>query len=1027
MSRRARPRVPSADVRALVGRQRQLSELALLIDGLGAGRGGLVLLSGEAGAGKTRLAEEAARLAAERGIAVAWATGWDTAAAPLSTWTDLLAGLGLPEPASDLRPSEVDPEAARSVLVRDLVSRLRAALAGRPALLVVDDLQWCDALSLHALSGLVGAIRSSTIGLIVTRRDDGTAAPHLDALARRGRHLIVPPLTDAELHQLARDVTGREWSPAALARLRDRTAGNVLFATGLLEDAEPTGVSSAVTMFRERLRGLPAEVRTVLEAASVIGRRFRLDLLAETVGSDTEAVLVTLGAAQHAGLVRDSGIGSSEFAHPLMAEACLSNVDLPRRIRLHRDVGEALERLRGRGLPLPSADLAHHFAAASSAGVAGKAATYAAASARERMTLLAYEDAARDFQLALDALDLCPADDALRTELLLELGDAHAAAGDLPSARRSYESAAELARRNGWAEPLARAALGVGSGPGGFEVPTLDRAQIALLEEAASQATGTQRAQVIARLSVALSLDADADRRARLSEEAIVAARGADDPVTLGYALASQCDVIAGPAHVDRRLAATAEILACAAAARDTRLELLGRRLRIVALLEAGDLNGVDEQITAYADRSDRLSQVVYSWFVPLWRAMRAVMEGRLEDANRLRREAIRLGEAGHSNNATMLTGSQEAMVRCELGEGAADFYESVALDWPNLMAMIRPGLAYSHACAGDLDRARDVFASVRLDECTVELLGSEWLPSLVMLAHVAAAVGDGAAIAHLRSSLLPFRRVHAIDGIGAYAMGSVERALGVLAAARGDVGGARHHFDAAVHEHRRLGARLLVAGTLRDAGRALSDDGLAAEATSHYVALGLAPPPPAERPHEPGVFRREGDVWVIRLDGATTRVRDSKGVRDLARLLGRPGEEVHVLDLVADGPTLHSGDAGDAIDATARRQYQARLRELEEELDEADRASDAAASERLQIERDALLSELSRSYGLGGRTRRRGDASERARSAVTQRIRDAIGRIEAADPTLGGHLRRSVRTGTFCAYEPERPVVWSM
>jgi hypothetical protein len=149
--------------------------------------------------------------------------------------------------------------------------------------------------------------------------------------------------------------------------------------------------------------------------------------------------------------------------------------------------------------------------------------------------------------------------------------------------------------------------------------------------------------------------------------------------------------------------------------------------------------------------------------------------------------------------------------------------------------------------------------------------------------------------------------------------------------------------------------------------------------------------------------------------------------MRDLARLLARPGEEVHVLDLVAEGPTLEAGGTGDAIDATARRRYQARLRELEEELDAADRDGDGAASERLQLERDALLAELSSSYGLGGRTRRRGDSSERARSAVTQRIRDAIGRIEAADATLGGHLRRSVRTGTFCAYAPDRPTVWTL
>jgi hypothetical protein len=155
--------------------------------------------------------------------------------------------------------------------------------------------------------------------------------------------------------------------------------------------------------------------------------------------------------------------------------------------------------------------------------------------------------------------------------------------------------------------------------------------------------------------------------------------------------------------------------------------------------------------------------------------------------------------------------------------------------------------------------------------------------------------------------------------------------------------------------------------------------------------------------------------------------MKDTKGMRDLARLLAHPHADVHVLDLVAEGPTLRSDAPGDPIDEAARDQYRARLIEIEGELAEADDRADVARSERLHVERDALLSELSSAYGIGGRARRRSDSAERARSAVTQRIRDAIGRIEAADPALGGHLRRAVRTGTFCAYSPEHPTSWEL
>jgi hypothetical protein len=174
-------------------------------------------------------------------------------------------------------------------------------------------------------------------------------------------------------------------------------------------------------------------------------------------------------------------------------------------------------------------------------------------------------------------------------------------------------------------------------------------------------------------------------------------------------------------------------------------------------------------------------------------------------------------------------------------------------------------------------------------------------------------------------------------------------------------------------------------------------------------------------------VFRREGETWLVVFNGATARLRHTKGMGDLACLLARDGAEVHVLDLVAEGPVVVSGSVGDQLDDTARRQYEARLEEIEEDLADADARADVAASERLHRERDALLAELSAAYGLGGRSRRRGDSAERARSTVTQRTRDAIARIADAHPELGRHLRSSVKTGTFCAYIPESPVSWEL
>jgi hypothetical protein len=148
--------------------------------------------------------------------------------------------------------------------------------------------------------------------------------------------------------------------------------------------------------------------------------------------------------------------------------------------------------------------------------------------------------------------------------------------------------------------------------------------------------------------------------------------------------------------------------------------------------------------------------------------------------------------------------------------------------------------------------------------------------------------------------------------------------------------------------------------------------------------------------------------------------------MRDLAYLLARPGREVAAVDLAGPPAGPRQGDLGWRLDARATAAYRARLAELATILEEADAAGDAGRSALASEEHDAIARELAAAYGLGGRPRRTGDSVERARQAVTWRIRDALGRIDAAHPELGRHLRRSVRTGTFCAYAPADPVDWS-
>ncbi len=180
----------------------------------------------------------------------------------------------------------------------------------------------------------------------------------------------------------------------------------------------------------------------------------------------------------------------------------------------------------------------------------------------------------------------------------------------------------------------------------------------------------------------------------------------------------------------------------------------------------------------------------------------------------------------------------------------------------------------------------------------------------------------------------------------------------------------------------------------------------------------------PAAQGSVPARFRHDGDAWSLTFSGLSVQLTHQKGFKDLMRLLQQPGVEVHCLEL-ADRPA-ETAEGAPVLDDRARHEVQARVRELQQEIDEADAAHDLARGERAREELDRIVELLSGALGLGGRSRTLGSAAERARSAVTWRIRNAIKKIGQAHPRLGRHLENAVRTGTFCVYQPEVAVDWT-
>jgi hypothetical protein len=170
-------------------------------------------------------------------------------------------------------------------------------------------------------------------------------------------------------------------------------------------------------------------------------------------------------------------------------------------------------------------------------------------------------------------------------------------------------------------------------------------------------------------------------------------------------------------------------------------------------------------------------------------------------------------------------------------------------------------------------------------------------------------------------------------------------------------------------------------------------------------------------------VFRKEGSLWTVCFEHAVAHVPEVRGLQDISQLLARPGDEMHCVAL--SGQTVDNGRGIEVLDEQAKRAYRSRLREIEAELEEAEAANDSGRAGRIEEERGHLLDEMRKATGLGGRDRKMGDPAERARTAVTWRIRHAIKKLETAHPALARHLGHSIKTGVFCSYTPEKETRW--
>lgn len=1027
-----------------VGRETALAALVSAVQAAELGERVVGLVAGEPGIGKTRLVKEmAARVSAH----VLWAGCWESdGAPPYWVWMQFLRGLGTGAdggPGSsghDLdvilrEAASVDASSDARFRLFDVVTEaFSTASQQRPLVLVVEDLHWAHEASVRLLEFLSHDRRPRRLAIVGTYRDTDLDRNQLFArllgdLVRDGLHISLAGLGKRDVGALVAAMGEDDGDISRLvAVLQRRSGGNPFFLRELVRlwqdeggldrswfdgsssdraSAVPAGIRAVVA---RRLAKLTPSTQQVLAAAAVVGTDYDVPLLGAVTGSATKALLQALDEAQAAGLVVAGDAGGFRFAHALVREVLYDGLSLAGRAALHGQIAEVIEGRHG-DARLP--EIAHHALESAVAGKDGRAIDLAVRAGERSFRLLAYEEAATWYGRALDALTVEDRGGARQGELLLRQGEAHLAAGDIPAAREAYQQAAVVGRSCRDAHQLARAALGLGAGFGGFEVKLLDPVQIELLEEALAALDprpSRLRAWVLSRLSVALSFMDGETRRLALSEEAIAMAREVGDDVALGHAFAGHCDAIPGPDHCEARLAEATEMVRLARAGGDRPLELLGRRLRMVALLEVGEIDEVDVEIESFAQVADQIRQPLYRWYVPLWRGMRDLMRRETDAAAQQCALAAEIGALAHSDNARVLTFTQW-WVRQRYEGRFADAAQATAqlfIPEPGAPRMTPAGWPYPAVAAallGERDRARALLEQWLAAGLERRVRDSEWLPDSAQLAEVAVLAGCCEVAELLYEQLGPYAHLFCVEGIGGALTGSVAWYLALLARFLGRADEAAMYEERARAGHRQIGL------------------------------VGDPPPltrggPPLEQ-HVPSPSRGEatmvweGATWAVTYAGETRRLRDSKGLRDLSVLVARPGEEVHCFQLVG-GADVGSG-AGPVLDPQARRAYEVRIRDLRSDIEDGRAANDPVRAERAEAELDALVQHLSEAFGLSGRARATGSAAERARSAVGWRIRAALRHAAEVHPALGRHLQNAVHVGTWCLYRPETEVAWKV
>ncbi|MEW6272433.1 MAG: hypothetical protein AB1689_24385, partial [Thermodesulfobacteriota bacterium] len=819
-----------------------------------------------------------------------------------------------------------------------------------------------------------------------------------------------------------------------------------------------------------RLAAITDKGRLVLEAAAVIGREFEASILSSAVDLPFLDVLKLLDEPRRHGLVTEGPAERFAFRHALIREALYDDLPADRRLQIHDAVGKALEARAQVDPDRYCAQVAHHLLAAAPLNRGDAFVEHATRAAHRAMSRMAFEEAVTLHQKTLAVIGYASQNDRRHCEILLSLGRAQEWAGEADASRETFKRAAEIARRIGAVDLLTQAALGVGAVVAlKFVASSRSEAAPELLREALAATSSDDtisRGRLLSRLALHGCSDTASTEAVELSADAVRAARMSGDATTLVHALTARHGVLLEADDLAERLSIAREVLAIATAVGSPEFAMRGHALMITDLVDAGDMNAVDEAIAAHAQLSDETKDPFERWASLVWRSMRNMMAGRLDAAEYLAHQAHEFATrvagpyAREIYAALSFTGQKLAIddIRGQIPSDFGILYE-LRDRYPESLTL-RTVPAYFAAHAGRTEDVRRELMMLRSNGFRDLKRNVTWLCGVWLLARPIHFTSDRQSAEALYPLLLPYQDRNVTISVVA-CFGSAHHALGLLAATLDRWDDAARHFEAALAMNARMGARPYVAMTSYDYARlmplaagprarqravALAEEALrlareigmrrlereAGELSRRLRDDSITIDTPQQQPDDAPRLVKDGDVWVLSHRGERTLLKDAKGLHYVAELLRQAGREVHVLDLLALTEPLADEEAPvgtaasarsmyeeELLDARARRAYRRRLGELTRDLETASAGHDPEQAACARQEIMVLRRELTRAVGLGQRPRRSSD-TERARINVTRTIRLALARIVEAAPDLGTHLARSIRTGIFCCYLPD-------